>query len=277
MWSRLAGCVVGILALGACGSMDVYGLCDSGEPDCFALPGSGSNPGGGGGSSFDQDGDGFIDEANGGDDCDDGDDDVYPGAEERCDDKDNDCDGKTDEDEDGDGARVCDDCDDGDDAVFPGAPDVCGDDVDSDCDGLDCSVYVEDFEGGSLGAEWSVGGTVGWSVQSANVYEGSQSAASGLIGNDQNSTMTLTLDYAQSGTLSFWFKVSSEIGFDDLEFYVDGSLQSAWNGEVPWQQHVVNVPSGQHTFQWRYVKDGSLSLGSDKSWVDLVEADGGTP
>jgi len=94
-------------------------------------------------------------------DCDDGNDQIYPGATETCNDADDDCDGTVDEDdasdagtwyldEDSDSygvetttttacdrpdgyAEVADDCDDGDAAVNPGAIEVC-DSVDNDCD-----------------------------------------------------------------------------------------------------------------------------------------------
>ncbi len=114
-----------------------------------------------GGSAHDQDGDGFVDMADGGDDCDDQDAEVHPGADERCNGLDDDCDGRTDEDPvdgislfpdgDGDGfgdgeaeEMVCEgaegfiddasDCDDGDPSVHPGAEDGC-DGLDNDCDG----------------------------------------------------------------------------------------------------------------------------------------------
>lgn len=91
--------------------------------------------GSGGPSTADDDADGFS-PADG--DCDDGRAEVFPGADELCDGRDDDCDGDVPADEadaDADGWRLCDaDCDDADGAVYPGAPEVC-DDKDDDCDG----------------------------------------------------------------------------------------------------------------------------------------------
>ncbi len=98
--------------------------CDFMDNDCDGLTDE----------DFDADGDGWT---TCGGDCDDGDPNTYPGAEELCDGKDNDCDGDIDEgfDKDGDGFRTCDgDCDDEDDTVYPGAPELC-DGKDNDCDG----------------------------------------------------------------------------------------------------------------------------------------------
>ena len=119
----------------------------------------------------DADGDGYKDETCGGDDCDDSDPAVNPGAVEgpegdpTCSDGiDNDCDDDIDgadagcscEDGDGDGYldEACggDDCDDGDPAVNPGAAEgpegdpTCSDTIDNDCDG-----YVDGADYGCAG------------------------------------------------------------------------------------------------------------------------------
>ncbi len=100
--------------------------------------------------AIDEDKDGFAV----GEDCDDNDYTVYPGAPEACDGADNDCDGSADEDFDADadgayqeGCGPCQgldsgcedpvDCDDSDATIYQGADEVPYDNVDQDCDGED--------------------------------------------------------------------------------------------------------------------------------------------
>jgi len=137
-------------------------------------------------SCFDDDADGYMDDACGGNDCNDGNAAIYPGATEVCDGVDNDCDGSVDEqnasgcttyyyDADNDGyglamfsqchcapygsyrALATGDCDDSDATIYPYATETCDGD-DNDCDGVTdeenasgCTTYYYDLDNDGYG------------------------------------------------------------------------------------------------------------------------------
>jgi len=125
---------------------------------------------------------------------------------------------------------------------------------------------------------WTTGGSDGWSWQTSETHDGVDAAQSGLfITDDQESWMQTTVN--GPGTLTFWWKVSSDdfsyppgnYYGDYLNFYVNGVLQSdSISGEVNWQQRTFNLPAGIQTLKWSYQKDGVFSSGQDKGWVDQV-------
>jgi hypothetical protein len=101
----------------------------------------------------DLDGDGHIADTAGGDDCDDGNANAWPGAPEQADGVDNDCDGVVDEetinfDDDGDGfSEVQGDCDDSDATMHPGDADGDGASLcDGDCDDDDPELRPTDLD-----------------------------------------------------------------------------------------------------------------------------------
>lgn len=113
-------------------------------------------------------------------------------------------------------------------------------------------------------------GNANWFPESSTTHDGSSAAQSGDIADSQTSSMQFTV--TGPGTLSFWWKVSSESSYDYLKFYIDDLVQnSGISGTVDWTQvSGIDIPSGTHTLRWTYSKDGSMSSGSDTGWVDQI-------
>jgi len=118
---------------------------------------------------------------------------------------------------------------------------------------------------------FTTGGSADWFAQTTTTRYDGDAAQSGDISHRQDSWMQTTV--SGTGTVKFYWKVSSEEDFDFLEFYIDGSLQENISGlENDWERQTYTIStSGSHTLEWRYVKDGSGNSGSDCGWVDKVE------
>jgi cysteine-rich repeat protein len=188
-----------------------------------------------------------------------------------------------------DGMETCDDGNLSNNDMCPGscAPAVCGDwytlanaeecddanEVDDDFCLNDCSSngYYDNFESDTLQAlPWSTGGNKIWSPDDTQPHEGSYDAASGNIDDDELSNLEVTLDIPTPGAVMFWYRVSSEEGWDYLTFFIDGVFQEEWSGDVPWAQASYPVDVGSHTLRWVYSKDSSLDDFQDTAWIDEV-------
>ncbi|MHB8524153.1 MAG: Calx-beta domain-containing protein [Limisphaerales bacterium] len=129
---------------------------------------------------------------------------------------------------------------------------------------------TDPFESGDLNAlPWTTAGDGSWFVESSVVADGRFAVRSGLIGDNQRSSLLLAVG-TEAGTGSFDFRVSSEAGWDFLEFYVNGLRLQRWSGEVGWQSFQFSVPAGTNRFEWRYVKDANFSAGLDAAFLDNV-------
>ncbi|MCC5841937.1 MAG: SUMF1/EgtB/PvdO family nonheme iron enzyme [Opitutales bacterium] len=118
---------------------------------------------------------------------------------------------------------------------------------------------------------WTVqtGGNAGWTVADVGVR-------SGTVGHNQSSWLETVL--TGPGELTFRWKVSSEANYDFLEFRVNGQLIERISGEVDWRTVSHTLPAGASTLRWVYVKDGSVSVGSDAGWLAEVQFQpGATP
>lgn len=112
------------------------------------------------------------------------------------------------------------------------------------------------------------GGNANWFGQSTTSYYGGSAAQSGAIANSQSSSFQITV--TGPGTLSFYWKVSSEANYDFLDIELNGVKQDGISGNVDWQQKTYTVPAGSQTISWKYSKDGSDISGSDCGWVDKL-------
>ncbi len=113
------------------------------------------------------------------------------------------------------------------------------------------------------------GGDATWFGQATTTHDGVDAAQSGDIGDSQQSWLTAEVE--GPGDLSFWWKVSSESGYDYLRFHIDDIAQFSLSGTgADWVQKQVALGEGTHTLKWSFTKDGSVSHGEDCGWLDEV-------
>ncbi len=135
-------------------------------------------------------------------------------------------------------------------------------------------LVFEDFETGDFSSfDWEQG-SMGWQI-SDDAQEGNHSMQNVDINDNQTASISITMDVAADGEISFWKKVSSENNYDYLRFYINGQSQGEWCGEAAWTEETFDVSAGEVTFEWKYEKDTSVSNGSDCGWIDMITFPGG--
>ncbi|MBN2129420.1 MAG: hypothetical protein JW741_07980, partial [Sedimentisphaerales bacterium] len=136
--------------------------------------------------------------------------------------------------------------------------------------GVTTAASVEDFETGDFGRlPWQHAGDAFWTITSTESYGGTYSVRAGVIGEDQTSTLSLTLACG-AGEIRFHVRVSSEPIGDKLVFRIDGLYMGEWSGKQDWTEVAFPVASGTRTFEWQYVKDGASSYYEDTAWLDSI-------
>lgn len=130
--------------------------------------------------------------------------------------------------------------------------------------------YIDKYApaiGPDSGLVFTTDGDAQWTLDADS--ERGEVARSGAVGDNQRSS--LRTSFAGEGTLSFWWRTSSEQGYDKAIILVDGVQRLAFSGEQPWsEQHISVRGGGPHEAEWRYQKDGSVTRGSDCFWLDDV-------
>ncbi len=134
-------------------------------------------------------------------------------------------------------------------------------------------LIVEDWETGNFNKfNWQSDGDLPWSITDLYPFEGDFDVVSGEIGNNQTTEFWIQYQVMSPDSISFHKKVSSEVDFDFLQFYIDNELQEEWSGTTEsWTRESYSVNPGMRKFRWVYEKDYSSIGGADKGWVDYIE------
>ena len=116
---------------------------------------------------------------------------------------------------------------------------------------------------------FSSSGSASWLADRSVYMSPNLSMRSGTITHSQSTSIKTTV--SGPGTLSFFWKVSSETNCDKLSLYVDGTSITFISGSGDWREYTYTITgSSTHTVEWRYSKDSSVSSGSDCGWIDDV-------
>ena len=119
----------------------------------------------------------------------------------------------------------------------------------------------------------STGGNANW-TDTDGVW------CSGTIGHSQSTWAQISV--TGPCEVSFSWKASSEsVSYDYLYIAVDGTPSGSEykiGGETDWVKKTISIGDGSHNVRWTYVKDSSVSQGSDCGWVkDVVIVKPATP
>ncbi len=115
-----------------------------------------------------------------------------------------------------------------------------------------------------------LGGDSGWYGQRGITHDGSDAVQSPMLMDEGAAFVEGTIE--GPGTLTFWWKVSSEANADKLTFTLNWDMENQLliSGEVDWAQVTVELPAGANTVSWQYAKNASGSGGMDAAWLDQV-------
>ncbi|MFZ4399732.1 MAG: C25 family cysteine peptidase [Bacteroidales bacterium] len=132
-------------------------------------------------------------------------------------------------------------------------------------------MMVEDFETNNFTKfNWDTTSAHSWQIANTGAFEGNYCAKSGIIANNQTSSLSIQLSVIGNDSISFYRKVSSEASYDFLKFKIDANLLEEWSGNKAWAKFSYPITTGNHLLSWEYTKDESTASGDDCAWVDFI-------
>ena len=132
-----------------------------------------------------------------------------------------------------------------------------------------------DFETGDFSqANFTNDATYPWTVV-ANTHSGAYCAKSATGQNSATSALELSVTLEHAQTLTFSAKVSSESGYDEAFFSIDGTNKiNGISGAGEWIDYQYTLTAGTHTLKWYYTKDSSVASNDDCFYVDDIKITG---
>ncbi|HPR24737.1 C25 family cysteine peptidase [Lentimicrobium sp.] len=129
----------------------------------------------------------------------------------------------------------------------------------------------EDFENqGFPRSNWQNTSEKAWFIDGNTSFEGRYSLRSGLITDNESSTLAYTCNTSTCDFLGFNIRVSSEAGADKLQLQIDGELIAEWSGNHEWSEELFPIDPGEHLIEWIYTKNETGSAGTDAAWIDNI-------
>lgn len=130
------------------------------------------------------------------------------------------------------------------------------------------------FDAG-LPPSWASEGDAAWVAAPGEGRMGGTALSTPPLGDGRLTTAVLRVVTRRPAVLSFWYRVSSEPGWDFFRVGVTGlsfvPTIPPVSGEVGWTQQTVDLRMpGAHEVRFIYDKDGSLGAGEDRVLLDEV-------
>jgi hypothetical protein len=117
---------------------------------------------------------------------------------------------------------------------------------------------------------WVNSSTYPWTITSGQAADGQFSARSGVIPNSIKSRLRLTVNIPVKDTIRFNIKVSSELNYDFLSFWLNGIRMDSISGEKGWIEKKYALKEGFNLMEWVYRKDYADTGGYDCGWLDNI-------
>ena len=129
--------------------------------------------------------------------------------------------------------------------------------------------FHETFEGNTYHTTGWTQGTYPWALTNSGAYDGTYCLRSSeSLTHNQTSETSISLSLSSADSVSFFYKVSSEAGYDKFRFYIDNNSLIEESGDGDWTRAAFLLSSGTHAIKFSYSKDGSVNRNSDCAWID---------